>query len=88
MDVLCFRPTPDLEARLRRAAAELGARVVVAALAGTYVSPVLPTVVVIGGDRILAHAVGDLPLWELRNLLAAALRSDEHTGRDRERPEA
>ncbi len=79
VEVVCFRPAdrlfPAFEARLR-AACE-GVRLVFtvsgAVPAGVYRSPVWPTVVTLVDGQVLGQASGDLPLWELRSLLARAL---------------
>jgi hypothetical protein len=80
MVVLCFRHTAGAEGRLRQVAAEVGAKVFPRWPAlcppGAYVSPTRPTVVVVAGERVLAQAVGELPLRELRGLLAAAIRGE------------
>jgi hypothetical protein len=77
LEVCCIRPTAVLAARLRQAARELGVRLdAVPPPPAAFVSPTQPTVVALAGDRILASAVGDLPLRELRAILGAALRAN------------
>jgi hypothetical protein len=87
--VFCYRPagraSASFESRIRRALADLGpgARLVLASSAsvrqappaGVYLSPTCPTVVVLVAGRLMGQAVGELPLWELRALIAAALGS-------------
>jgi hypothetical protein len=78
-EVLCYRPLdrvfPGFEARLRRVVAEMAGAVrltftvAMAVPPGVYRSPGLPTVVALLDGEVVAHAVGDLPLWELRALL-------------------
>jgi hypothetical protein len=93
LDVFCYRPGARdftrFEARLRAAVAELGQQVRLvfasrasarpAPPAGVYLSPTVPTVVALLKGRLRGQAVGELPLWELRALIAAAL------GRHRDR---
>ncbi len=82
LEVVVYRPgardCTAFEARLRRALAEVGraTRLVLAAdplraplPPGVYLSPTFPTVVLVHHGRVVAQAVGDLPLWELRTLL-------------------
>jgi hypothetical protein len=80
IEVYCIAPTAALLRHLRRMAALLGARVVLRTgppRVQVFVSPTRPTLVLMAGDRVLAQAVGDLPSWELRSLLAAALRDQQ-----------
>jgi thioredoxin-like negative regulator of GroEL len=86
IDLLYYRPAAArdcaaFEARLRALVAELAgrARLVIAARAaravpaGVYLSPSVPTLVVIADGRLLAQAVGELPRRELRALIEGAL---------------
>ena len=60
---------------MRRVVAEMAGAVrltftvAMAVPAGVYRSPCLPTVVALLDGEVVAQAVGDLPLWELRALL-------------------
>jgi hypothetical protein len=83
VEVVCYRPSdrvfPAFEARLRQVIGELpcGVRlmftVALAVPPGVYRSPSLPTLVTLIDGQVVGQAVGDLPLWELRALLARAV---------------
>jgi hypothetical protein len=85
IDLTCYRPAGGacaaFEARLRELVVELGgrARLVIATRAartvpaGVYLSPAVPTLVVMADGRVLAQAVGELPRRELRALIEDAL---------------
>jgi hypothetical protein len=76
LDLCCLRPTAALAARLVRVATELGIQLGEAPPPpAAFVSPTRPTVMAVAGGRVLASAVGDLPLWEVRALLVSALRA-------------
>jgi hypothetical protein len=87
LEVVCYRPDAGtcsgFEARVRQVVEELGSRACLrfasiaaarlAPPAGVYLSPTHPTVVAAVQGRPIAQSIGELPLRELRALIASAL---------------